>query len=58
MHLIDGGQRLEAAVRGEESEKRVPHGGLNVAQTHRHTHTHTTANSSSTCLSVNGIHLS
>lgn len=45
MHLIDGGQRLEAAVQGEESEKRVPH-------------TQITTNSSSTCLSGNRIHLS
>lgn len=53
MHLIDGGQRLEAAVQGEESEKRVPHGGLNVAQTR----TQTATNSSSSCPSVNHIHL-
>lgn len=36
MHLTDGGQRLEAAVRREEKEgkKGVPHGGLTHIPTH------------------------
>lgn len=52
MHLVDEGQRLEAAVWGEEKGgNRVSHGGL--------THIHTpTLHSSSTCLSGNGIPLS
>ena len=38
MHLIDGGQSLEAAVQGEDTEKRVPHSGFNVAQTDTNNH--------------------